>query len=283
MEFRIINRLKGYKKRFLRKAKCLKGSIQGNLVNLYWFERVPNFGDLLTPFLLKHYGLTSINSSLKSADVVALGSVLQDIPEEFSGFIIGSGLIRDMERRFPNARILAVRGRLTRERIGADKNIPLGDPGLLVPMLFTKKPQKKYVLGLVPHFVDKDDERINRIYASYPNDVTIIDVQRKPKAVISEIRQCQYVLSSSLHGLITADAFGIPNTWICLSDKVIGSGFKFHDYVSAFDSHIEPNFITGQERLSNLIKLTKIRGNNLNEIQNNLDNAFRVMAAEIRK
>jgi len=279
----MFNKFSKYKKTVISKAKHFKGSIKGNLVYVYWFERISNFGDLLNPVLLKHYGLTPINSPLKSAEVIALGSVLQDLPEYFSGYIVGAGLISDMERRFPNSRILAVRGRLTRECIGADQNIPLGDPGLLVPMLYSKKQQKKYVLGLIPHFVDKDDERIRRLWATYPNDVAIIDVQQKPKTVISKIRQCEHILSSSLHGLITADAFGIPNAWICLSDKVIGSGFKFHDYVSAFDSHIEPNLITGKESLSSLIKLTKLRVNNLTEIQNNLDNAFQIMATEIRK
>jgi hypothetical protein len=39
-----------------------------------------------------------------------------------------------------------------------------------------------------------------------------------------------------LHGLVLADAIGIPNVWTLLSEnKVVGHGFKFRDYYSAFD------------------------------------------------
>jgi hypothetical protein len=46
------------------------------------------------------------------------------------------------------------------------------------------------------------------------------------------------VLSSSLHGLIAADALGVPNAWIGLSDALRGGDFKFRDYYGVFG--IEP-------------------------------------------
>lgn len=266
---------------FKKRALITKGDLFGNTVRVHWFDQVDNFGDLLNPLLFTYYGLTPINATRQSAEVLALGSILEKVPESFSGTIIGSGLMYDQKQQLPNARVLAVRGALTRDRIAADINTPLGDPGLLVPLLFPKRREKKFVLGLVPHFFDKTDLRLSQIAEGYPNEVIIIDGQRKPKNVVSEIDQCEYILSSSLHGIITADSLGIPNAWILLSDKVLGKGFKFADYASAFGENLQPQYLNGKESLTELIKLTTKVQKNITDIQSNLDSIFRNFAKEI--
>ena len=50
------------------------------------------------------------------------------------------------------------------------------------------------------------------------------------KDVIDQITACDYIASSSLHGIILADAYGIPNVWIQLSNRIRGNGFKYRDY-----------------------------------------------------
>jgi hypothetical protein len=49
-------------------------------------------------------------------------------------------------------------------------------------------------------------------------------------ATVRTIASCDFVVSSSLHGLIAADAFGIPNVWVRWSDRVAGGSWKFLDY-----------------------------------------------------
>ena len=61
-----------------------------------------------------------------------------------------------------------------------------------------------------------------------------IDVQNETKQVLKEISQCKYIISTSLHGLIIADSYGIPNCWCEISDRILGERFKFHDYFSSF-------------------------------------------------
>ena len=47
---------------------------------------------------------------------------------------------------------------------------------------------------------------------------------------VDQILECEVILSSSLHGIICGDAYGVPSYWIKLSDDVLGNGFKFKDY-----------------------------------------------------
>lgn len=47
---------------------------------------------------------------------------------------------------------------------------------------------------------------------------------------MDELVQCEFVLSSSLHGIIFADSYGIPNAHMNVTKQVSGGSFKFHDY-----------------------------------------------------
>jgi hypothetical protein len=51
--------------------------------------------------------------------------------------------------------------------------------------------------------------------------------------VTNEITNSEFVVSSSLHGLIIADAFGIPNARLRISDRMPGGDWKFMDYFSS--------------------------------------------------
>ena len=67
----------------------------------------------------------------------------------------------------------------------------------------------------------------------YPGS-KFINVKDDPLQVVKEIAKCRYVLSSSLHGLIVADSFHIPNMYLVFGDRLLGDGYKFDDYYSAY-------------------------------------------------
>ncbi|MDY6862767.1 MAG: polysaccharide pyruvyl transferase family protein [Thermodesulfobacteriota bacterium] len=232
----------------------IKGYLLGNKISTYWFVKRVNFGDLLTPLILKYYGFSPVWYPMQQAQVLSTGSILQRTPEDYSGHIIGSGLIKDTTRCFKKAKIWAVRGKLTRERINAPKATALGDPGLLSSKLLQQRQSRHYALGIVPHFVDQEDPRIVLIKKRYKKDVLVIDVARKPPAVFKDIDKCDCIFSSSLHGIIVADSFNIPNAWIYLSDKLKGKGFKFHDYFSSTGITRNPLYLDGTENLSQMLK-----------------------------
>ncbi|HCI7034549.1 TPA: hypothetical protein OL616_005240, partial [Klebsiella pneumoniae] len=63
--------------------------------------------------------------------------------------------------------------------------------------------------------------------------IKVIDLKTKDiEFVVDEIISCEYILSTSLHGVIVAQAYDIPTLWIKHND-INTDGIKFYDY---FDS-----------------------------------------------
>jgi|SRR5690606_2406765 pyruvyltransferase len=223
------------------------------MVSAYWYKREVNFGDLLTPRLLEFFGVGARHSDVNQSDILLLGSILQDVSVNFSGIIAGAGLIGDLTKSFPEAKILGLRGYLTKDRLGIKYDVTLGDPGILASFLVRERSEKTHVLGIVPHYVDKADPRLALLATRYPDDILLIDVQQSPENVISLIDSCMFIVSSSLHGLIIADSLAIPNRWLMLSNKVLGDGFKFFDYYSVYDFKPNPLELVGDISLSQII------------------------------
>jgi pyruvyltransferase len=57
--------------------------------------------------------------------------------------------------------------------------------------------------------------------------------------VIDDIASCDAIASSSLHGVITANAYGIPAAWLEFSSKIGGDGMKYIDYFQSVDCGID--------------------------------------------
>ncbi|VDM10417.1 unnamed protein product [Wuchereria bancrofti] len=172
-----------------------------------------------------------------------VGSILEQIPYEYNGIIAGVGKLHEKTNiSFPNATILGVRGPLTAKALGIKSNqkVVLADPGLIADELVPLE-DKEYDLGVVPHWTDKTLEN-NPIFKKY--NPKIIRVTDDPLKVISEIGKCKKIVSSSLHGIILADAFGIPRR-IEIAPRMLshphqeGGLFKWKDY-SASHSNSKP-------------------------------------------
>jgi hypothetical protein len=202
---------------------------QAPIVRAYWWEAKKNFGDLLTPVILRRLGVLAVRAEIDSAQVVGVGSLLQQLPQEFSGVLWGTGQIADEPLDLPGVRAVALRGELTRERLGGPAVIALGDPGLLVRR-FVSPRRKRFDLGVVVHFSHEADGELTAIPREGAGRVRFIGVRRRPLAVAADVAECRTILTSSLHGLIMADAFGIPALWVRTSTPLYGHDFKFWDH-----------------------------------------------------
>ncbi len=235
-----------------------KGSI-----NSFWFTGT-NFGDGLNPFFISHItGKKSINVSefnkKNKEHYIVIGSSIEKATEK--SIIWGAGYIgKDRIFRNKPLRICAVRGPKTREELlkqGVECPEVYGDPALLLPYLYTPKIEKKYELGIIPHYVDRKNEWLQQF--AHSSSVKIIDIRKcNPLNVINDILACEKIASSSLHGIIVADAYGISSTWVEFSDKVAGEGFKFDDYYLSVGRELEkPLKVTNNTTLEEVIKRFK--------------------------
>ncbi|WP_040155557.1 polysaccharide pyruvyl transferase family protein [Mobilicoccus massiliensis] len=212
-------------------ASCRPDAV---LVSTFWWEKVKNFGDLLTPYLLRDCGIVPVLTPPAQADLVGVGSLVQHLPPDFGGALWGTGLVHDRRTELPDATCLALRGDLTRDRMGSPHVDALGDPGLLVSRR-VRRPGVSYDVGVVAHYVHADDEWLHDLVSGHPdhaNTVLPIDVAQRPSAVARQVASCRAIVSTSLHGVITADAFGIPAAWIRMPRSLYGGDFKFHDHES---------------------------------------------------
>jgi len=257
--------------------------IQDNRIAAYWWTGERNFGDLLTPALLKAYGLTPVYChNANDSQIASTGSIIGRLPADYSGIVLGSGLLSDNRNlRLPLARILALRGELTKERLQVNQEIPLGDPGLLCSDLLRRRDStKKTFLGIVPHYEDRDHEVFHALSRRYKKEIQIINVQRSPRSVVKDIDSCQHILSSSLHGIVVADALDIPNCWTALSSRVIGKGFKFRDYYSAFGVERSPFTLNVNSPLTKIIDSMATPPADVERRRTELRNLFQQVVSE---
>jgi hypothetical protein len=206
-------------------------------LRLYWWRyRYPeklNFGDEITPIIIKRlWGLDCMWADVEDCEIIGAGSIIhifQDVKTKNKIKAWGSGFIKEGSDNKNNMLdFFAVRGPLTAERVQWRRPKTFGDPGILANRVFTATPTKSYRVGVVAHYIDVNEQLLKKI-ADNP-EYFMIDPLQSPEKVAMDITSCEYILSSSLHGLIFADSFGVPNNWMPLSGNVAGGSYKFEDY-----------------------------------------------------
>ena len=142
-------------------------------------------------------------------------------------------------------KICAVRGPRTRKEL-IKKGIPCpevyGDPALLMPRFYQPVIRTHYSMGIIPHWEDVKKDDVQRLISD-PR-VKFIKVQGYDNWTdfIDEICSCDFVISSSLHGLIIAEAYGIPSRWVEFGTYIDGWEFKYNDFYESIGKMKESPF-----------------------------------------
>ncbi|KRG46392.1 polysaccharide biosynthesis protein GumL [Stenotrophomonas panacihumi] len=202
---------------------------------MFWWQpkdgRI-NMGDQLSQVIVaRTLGLRDLELIDKPSNgqrLFAIGSVLHFA--RTGDTVWGSGIngkIAAGAHQFGMLDVRAVRGPRTRQTL-LDRGIPVpevyGDPGLLMPLFFPPEllgggtPREVVV---VPHFNEPPEK-----YREFAGQLVAPDCP--PVTFMRRLLGAGLVVSSSLHGLILAEAYGIPAVYLDW-----GNGedrFKYDDY-----------------------------------------------------
>lgn len=215
---------------------------------MFWCK-THNFGDEIGPYLIERLSGSTpeyhdprrvgwIRKRLlrkRNTILLSVGSII-DCSDE-SCIVWGSGIM-SQEEVIHGGSIRAVRGPRTKERLdqlGIFCPNVFGDPALLLPLVFAKPSSKtQKIIGIIPH---KLDYAFFKSLIGKANGMDVIDLTDEVENVIQRICSCEAIISTSLHGIIVAHAYGIPAVWMKRGD-IDGDDVKFSDYFSSI--HIKP-------------------------------------------
>lgn len=191
-----------------------------------WWSRSPtpgNFGDVITPHILNHYGIAHNWTPISQAHAISTGSIIRHARP--GQMVIGSGAMSRLDIVSAAADYRFVRGPITRNivlRHGGQCPDVYGDPAMLLPRIFRRDRKPLIRVGMVPHYFDLNLAK-----------GFVISPLLSPLEFLQRLWQCEAIISSSLHGIIAAHAYGIPAAWVKLSNRLDGDDAKFHDHAQS--------------------------------------------------
>jgi hypothetical protein len=145
----------------------------------------------------------------------------------------------------------------------------MGDPGILVSEIWPAAREKAYSVGLVAHQSQVGDPLWKALHDATPASVLIDLTDPDVDRTFALFSQCELIVSTSLHGLVFADAYGIANVWAAYRDIHPAEAFKFYDYFSSMRRkqfrrleilHCKPDLTTIPPELIDTSHLVHVEG-----------------------
>ncbi|MCD8131591.1 MAG: polysaccharide pyruvyl transferase family protein [Lachnospiraceae bacterium] len=166
----------------------------------------------------------------KTSHLYAVGSVITAGLQDCT--IWGSGILYTLLGYRLRNRLLdirAVRGPLTRVVLleyGYDVPEIYGDPAIFLPEVYSpNRTEKKFKYGVVAH--KNGASRLKNVHDILGDNYLDIDIKTNDyKAFVDQLVSVERVISTSLHGIILAESYGIPAILV----RPDYSLFKYYDY-----------------------------------------------------
>ena len=211
-----------------------------NRVNLEYWDSVVNIGDQISKpiveWMLSRKGLQLDQEVNKTIHLMSVGSIIGC--GYFDATVWGSGINTPIAiyrtgrwRRIAHYDVRAVRGPLSKqvlESFGYDcNNCVFGDPGVLMPFIYSPNSIcKKYDISIIKHF-----KTVNSRENAENTSFHIINVDNADyKNFIDNIVASKKIISSSLHGIILAEAYGVPAVFLNENGSMDREIIKYYDW-----------------------------------------------------
>lgn len=227
-----------YKILFRNRITLTGNQLKKETVNYeYWTEK-ENVGDYLSSviyqWMLERKQLKKDSPAKKTCHLLGVGSIIATKP--FDAVIWGSGIHTVVTqhllfkwKKYVKYDVRAVRGPITHNILKscgyACENVVYGDPAVLMPLIYMPKSQeKKYDISVIQHLSVKEKNVLCDKCHS-------IEIQTTDyKHVIDEIVASKMVISSSLHGIILSEAYGVPAIFMNENGKMYSEIIKYFDW-----------------------------------------------------
>ncbi|MDN4475431.1 polysaccharide pyruvyl transferase family protein [Demequina sp. SYSU T00192] len=193
--------------------------------------RINNFGDLLGPAVVRSLVPIGSKASRPARRLLTVGSIAhfaQDGDVVWGTGVNGKIPITAIVARDLDVR--AVRGPRTAQVL-SDLGISVpevyGDPGLLAPgaLGIKRATVPDAVVAAIPNLHD---------FEKWRDRASVVDPCQPIRSVIEQIAKARAVVASSLHGLVIADALGVPSAWVASASE---PRFKYLDYYEGTNQH----------------------------------------------
>ena len=234
-------------------------------LSLFWWKpedavRI-NLGDEISYHIVKALSNRDVVwGDPATCEITATGSIYQIIASDLGRRetpveIWGTGLMRPVPPRTgPLVNFRSVRGSLTRCMVNQPLELPLGDPGIVVSDIWPAPKDKAYAIGIIPHISQLRSNIWRAVQEATPNSIILDFSSPDIEKTMAQIGSCERIASTSLHEVIFADSYKIPNIWMNGPEIHHASHFKFYDYFSSVGrTNFKPVDLKAPQR--NLTKL----------------------------
>lgn len=248
-----------------------------DLLNFFYLRGEGNFGDCINHVFFEtllqkklnaitekkqrevhHYITTGSILNLVSCNSIVYGSGFISETSDLGNGVLNTGSNKVVQRPL---QIISVRGPDTRAKLikmGVDCPQHYGDPLVLFPLICQPTIKIKHKYGVIPHYIDKQSLLLTTLLYHLGEDVKMIDIltpHLNYKRLIEEILSCEYIISSSLHGIIMGLIYKRKTIFVEFGNDVIGGTFKFYDFFHSLHIDYKVNNIYSKDLLKNVIPI----------------------------